>query len=279
MAANFIRSILGRFEHFRSKSQAHDQSNPNHFRDSPKAEDIAFHEVELPRPRTSGLISRLEKYLVVPLAGIAVIAIGVAVGNHSSKIDWPTVVRALKGQVEQVSQKRDKPNPASLQNPPVAEIPVALRLPMPTPFNLSSVPLPLGIPLPVTGEAQRPVGKVKADMAMPVTAIDVTLRSSPSASSEVVDIKAPDDTSVHLRAREKAIKATAANPETPKLRAVAIVGNDLIVQTISQDGRVNQAKLTKGEKLADGQTLLGLDAATGSYTTDRGAQSLWEPGQ
>lgn len=279
MAANFIRSILGRFEHFRSKSLAHDQSNPNHFRDSPKAEDIAFHEVRLPRPRTSGLISRLAKYLVLPLAGIAVIAIGVACGNHSSKVDWPTVVKALKGQVEQVSSKQDKPNPAPLQIQSVAETPVALRLPMPTPFNQISVPIPLGIPLPVIGEAQSPVGKVKADVAVAVTAIDVTLRSSPRASSEAVDILAQDDNSVYFRTKEKAIKTTAAKPETLKLRAVAIVGNDLIVQTISPDGRVIQAKLTKGDKLADGQTLLGLDAATGSYTTDRGGHSLWEPGQ
>ena len=284
MAANFIRSILGRFERTRFKFQASDQPKQQQLRASPQAEDISFHDGVASHQRTKALEFTAHP-VKLSLIGFSVLAFGIALGDRIHQVDWATVFTALRGKSAIAAQAEKRtPEPLLVQVNAVSDRDHALRMSIPTPIQFPPVPIPLpiGTPLPIGPEMGLHARTVKQDVVSPENSVDVTLRSVNATPASL-----KDDDSVQLKPRLKPTQAgekpdlaeVATQPEKLKSRAVAIEAGQLTLQSISVAGQIKQRGVPIGEKLSDGQTLTGLDKENGTYATESGVRSLWEPGQ
>ena len=219
------------------------------------------------------------------LIGFSVLAFGIALGDRIHQVDWATVFTALRGKSAIAAQAEKRtPEPLLVQVNAVSDRDHALRMSIPTPIQFPPVPIPLpiGTPLPIGPEMGLHARTVKQDVVSPENSVDVTLRSVNATPASL-----KDDDSVQLKPRLKPTQAgekpdlaeVATQPEKLKSRAVAIEAGQLILQSISVAGQIKQRGVPIGEKLSDGQTLTGLDKENGTYATESGVRSLWEPGQ
>ncbi|UUZ66262.1 hypothetical protein LP417_35185 (plasmid) [Polaromonas sp. P1-6] len=222
------------------------------------------------------------KSVFLPLAGIAVIAIGVGVGNHLQHVDWPALVIALKGSTDRAAAPIAGSHP-STSNPsgqsPTGTSPLSSSPAMPTPLNIAPIPagVPAQIEVPLTSTVAV-ANVVDADAAQPE---EVSLRSTTKGARSTGEQQ--EDSTVRLKRAIDPPKTPSTPTASPPsrspnmaMKAVAISDNRLVVQVIGSNGHVRHNQIAPGDSLPNGQMLLELNASTGKYTTNAGTWALWE---